>query len=305
MATVGFPGERAPDEPRRSGFIPQKQPGLHAVRLQVAGGSLNAEQLVHLAELARRYGSGLVHLTARQGVELLDVPEEHCLALADELARSGLSVGVRGNRVRTVTACSAERCRFGLIRAQALAAAIDARFYGRGGLPHKFKLCVTGCPNACLKPRENDLGIQGVARLRLVPDRCTGCGACVRACPAGALTLAEGIPVIDRRRCLGCSRCVRICAQSAWHETEAGFRVFAGGKMGKFPRLGRVVFPFLKGEESVLTVIDATLSFYASEGKPKERFADTLRRVGSQRYRAYVRERLSASVAPPVPTVTA
>jgi dissimilatory sulfite reductase (desulfoviridin) alpha/beta subunit len=63
--------------------------------------------------------------------------------------------------------------------------------------------------------------------------------------------------------------------------------------MGKFPRLGRVVFPFLRGEESVLTVIGATLSFYASEGKPKERFADTIRRVGWQRYRAYVRESLS------------
>jgi dissimilatory sulfite reductase (desulfoviridin) alpha/beta subunit len=287
------------EDPRRSGFIPQKQPGLYAVRLQVAGGSLGADQLVRLAELVRRYGSGLVHLTARQGVELLDIPSEQCPALSAELKRSGLSVGVRGNRVRTVTACSAERCRFGLIRAQGLAAAIDAHFYGRGGLPHKFKIGVTGCPNACLKPRENDLGIQGVVRVRLAPDRCTGCGACVRACPAGALKLAEGIAVIDRRRCLGCSRCVRVCAQSAWQQAEVGFRVFAGGKMGKFPRLGRVVFPFVTGEESVLTVIDATLSFYASEGKPQERFADTIRRVGWDRYRAYVRERLSAPALRP------
>jgi dissimilatory sulfite reductase (desulfoviridin) alpha/beta subunit len=282
------------EEPRRSGFIPQKQPGLFAVRLEVAGGSLNAEQLAHLAEVARRYGSGQVHLTARQGVELVDIPGEHCQALSAELARVGLNVGVRGNRVRTVTACSAERCRFGLIQAQHLAQLIDQRFYARGGLPHKFKVGVTGCPNACLKPRENDLGVQGVVRVRLAPERCTGCGACLQACPAQALRLEEGLPVIRRRRCLGCSGCVRVCPQSAWQQTEAGFRVFAGGKMGKFPRLGRVVFPFVTGEESVLTVIDATLSFYAGEGKPKERFADTLRRAGWQRYRAYVRERLSA-----------
>jgi dissimilatory sulfite reductase (desulfoviridin) alpha/beta subunit len=305
MATVGFLCERLPDDPRRSGFIPQKQLGLYAVRLQVAGGSLNAEQLVGLAELARRYGSGLVHLTARQGVELLDVPGENCAGLSAALARVGLSVGVRGNRVRTVTACSGERCRFGLIQAQGLAAVIDERFYAQGGLPHKFKLGVTGCPNACLKPRENDVGVQGMARVALTPDRCTGCGACVKVCPASALRLEAGIAVIDRRRCLGCSQCVRVCPQSAWEQVAHGFRVFVGGKMGKFPRLGRVAFPFLTGERTLLTVIDATLSFYASQGKPKERFADTLRRVGWQRYRAYVRERLPASTSRRSPTPTA
>jgi len=291
MATVGFLCERLREEPRRSGFIPQKQSGLFAVRLQVAGGSLNAEQLAGLAEIARRYGSGLVHLTARQGVELLDVPGENCAGLSAELARVGLSLGVCGNRVRTVTACSAERCRFGLIQAQGLAALINDRFCGRGGLPHKFKIGITGCPNACLKPRENDVGVQGVARVALTPDRCTGCGACVKACPASALRLEDGIAVIDRRRCLGCSQCVRVCPQSAWEQAARGFRVFVGGKMGKFPRLGRVAFPFLTGEDKLLAVIDATLSFYANQGHSKERFADTLRRVGWQRYRAYVRER--------------
>jgi anaerobic sulfite reductase subunit C len=291
-------GEEAP---RRSGFIPQKQSGLFTVRLQVAGGSLTAEQLAHLAELARRYGSGLVHLTARQGVELVDVPGGNCEALSAALAQVGLSVGVRGNRVRTVTACPAERCRFGLIQAQGLAAVIDDRFYGRGGLPHKFKLCVTGCPNACLKPSENDLGIQGVARVALTPDRCNGCGVCIRACPAHALRLEDDIAVIDRRRCLGCSQCVRVCPQSAWQQVAHGFRVSVGGKMGKFPRLGRVAFPFLTGEEKLLAVIDATLSFYASQGVPKERFADTLRRVGWPRYRAYVRQQLSTSTSPRAP----
>ena len=35
------------------------------------------------------------------------------------------------------------------------------RLGGRAGLPHKFKIGISGCPNGCTKPKENDLGIMG------------------------------------------------------------------------------------------------------------------------------------------------
>jgi dissimilatory sulfite reductase (desulfoviridin) alpha/beta subunit len=43
-----------------------------------------------------------------------------------------------------------------------LAKILDERFYGRYGLPHKFKMGVTGCPNSCTKPQEHDLGLMAV-----------------------------------------------------------------------------------------------------------------------------------------------
>ncbi|MGI6425205.1 MAG: hypothetical protein ACOX2A_08330 [Tepidanaerobacteraceae bacterium] len=45
-------------------------------------------------------------------------------------------------------------------------------------LPHKFKIGVGGCPNNCIKPDLNDLGVIG----QLVPifdeELCYGCKKC-------------------------------------------------------------------------------------------------------------------------------
>lgn len=48
------------------------------------------------------------------------------------------------------------------------------------------------------------------------PERCTGCGSCVRLCPMGYLTMADGVPRIrERRRCIGCGHCVAACPRQA------------------------------------------------------------------------------------------
>lgn len=47
-------------------------------------------------------------------------------------------------------------------------------------------------------------------------DRCTGCGTCVRVCPVGAATMAEGAyPLYDLDACIGCSQCIAMCPEVA------------------------------------------------------------------------------------------
>jgi len=56
-------------------------------------------------------------------------------------------------------------------------------------------------------------------RLKIDVDRCTACGACVEACPFGALKL-ERVAAVDLLRCTLCGACVEVCPTDAISRTE-------------------------------------------------------------------------------------
>lgn len=51
--------------------------------------------------------------------------------------------------------------------------------------------------------------------LTIEVDRCTGCGACVQACPQGAISLVDGVAQIDSSLCTECQACVNACPKGA------------------------------------------------------------------------------------------
>lgn len=282
------------------GLMKQRDPGQVAARLRVVGGRLTADQLEAIAAACRRHGDGTVHLTVRQSVEIPHVPREAGDAVAADLAAAGLELGACGARVRGVPACPATGCAHGVVDAQALAQALDERFFGRDGLPHKFKLAVTGCPNGCAKPHENDVGVGGARPTAFHPEDCTACGACVDACPIpGLLALEDGALRVrtDPRPgcegqpdgCIQCGDCVAACPTGAWEDTGPAFAVFVGGRMGRRPRLGeRLPFVLRRGAE-VVALVDRALAWYAREGRPRERFGDTIERLGLPALLAWLR----------------
>ena len=44
---------------------------------------------------------------------------------------------------------------------------------------------------------------------------CRGCGACVKACPAGALSMENGKVVYDYEKCCQCDTCLKTCQNGA------------------------------------------------------------------------------------------
>ncbi len=268
-------------ELKAGGLMKQSEKDLFSVRLRVVGGYMKADQLEKLAEISRKYGRGHIHLTTRQGAEIPyisfhDVEDVRC-----ELAEVGLEFGACGTRVRTITACQGLSCYNGLIDAQALAAKLDEKFFGKGGYPHKFKIGIAGCPNACTKPHENDLGIMGNILKVFVPDRCTLCGLCVKACPIeGALEIIEGELQYHQSACVRCGACIASCPTDAWVREAVSYAVFAGGKMGKNPRFAdRLPFD-ITDENSLVVLIDRVLEWYKRNGVRGERFGTTIDRVG-------------------------
>lgn len=57
------------------------------------------------------------------------------------------------------------------------------------------------------------------SRLAPIPsfkrDKCVGCGECMRRCPAKAIELREGYPVLSRKKCIHCFCCQELCPKKA------------------------------------------------------------------------------------------
>lgn len=272
-------------ELKSGGFMKQKEKDLFSVRLRVIGGYIHSDQLPKLAKIANKYGHGYIHLTTRQGIEIPYIHFKDFDELRQELAKVGLEVGACGPRVRTITACQGEICSHGLISPQKLAKEIDRQFFGLSGLPHKFKIGISGCPNSCTKPYENDFGIMGTIKKDFIQENCNGCGLCLEVCPIKTIYLdEENIARYDTKKCIGCGECVFICPTGAWQKKREGFVIFVGGKMGKFPQLGERVGT-IWDEEKLFTYLKETIKFYQEEGKKGERFGETISRLGLEYYK--------------------
>lgn len=274
-------------ELKSGGLMKQKEKELFSLRLRIVGGFVKSEQLIKLSEIARIYGKGYIHLTTRQGIEIPYVNFKDFEKVKEELKLVELEMGACGQRVRTVTACQGKECSHGLIDCLSLAKDIDKEYFGIGGHPHKFKIGITGCPNACIKPYENDLGIMGRLKKSFVKKNCNYCGLCAQVCPVGAIEVDKDNEklIFHEDKCIGCGDCVYSCPTDAWQKRQEGYSIFIGGKMGKFPKLGIKVFDFIDTKEKVFEIIKKTLAFYKKFGKKGERFRETLDRVGIDIYK--------------------
>lgn len=266
---------------KNGGFMRQVQKDYFSLRIRITAGQLSAQHLAKVSEIAQQYGRGKVHMTARQSIEIPFIHVDVVDAVKKALADSGLRAATCGPGVRTITACQGTSvCSSGCIDTFALADAFDERFYARP-LPHKFKLGITGCRNNCLKAEENDLGVKGGVQPSWQEELCTYCSACEKICPGKAITVDKGNKTLNfnQDQCVSCGKCVKICPTKAW-EGRSGFILYFGGLYGNRISVGKQLLPIIFDEEQVFKVVETTLEFFKTQGKSKERFGNTLDRVG-------------------------
>ncbi|AKB37040.1 Sulfite reductase-related protein [Methanosarcina siciliae C2J] len=268
---------------KSKGFLSQRQENMFSMRLKVVSGNLDAEKLRAIADTAEKYGSGYVHITSRQQIEVPFVKLEDAETANSELEKQGISGGSAGKKVRAVVACQGDRvCRNGLINCQDLAYRIDEKYFGEA-VPKKFKVAVTGCPAACVRPQENDFGVMGAVKPEILEENCVGCKLCEKACKVGAITVQDDKARIDPEKCILCGACIATCRKDALREEKPGYTIFVGGNGGRHPRQGRKLLE-LANEEQLFSILEKTFEYYRKEGLDGERFGNLLDRLGFEKY---------------------
>ena len=145
------------------GFLQHKGTNKFNGRVITRNGRITADEAQAITDSARHYGDGHLMMTTRLTIEVSGIDYGDIDAFRADLAEAGLETGGTGAKVRPVVSCKGTTCQYGLYDTYALSEEIHQRFY-KGyrdvALPHKFKIAVGGCPNNCVKPNLNDLGMQ-------------------------------------------------------------------------------------------------------------------------------------------------
>ena len=273
------------------GFLNHKGTNKFNGRIITRNGRITNEECQAIAEAARLYGDGHMMFTTRLTVEVSGIDYNDIDAFRACVGKAGLETGGTGSKVRPVVSCKGTTCQYGLYDTYALSEEIHNRFY-KGyadvSLPHKFKIAVGGCPNNCVKPDLNDLGIVGARVPGYDPEKCKGCKKCQieTSCPIRAAKLVEGKLVIDPNLCNSCGRCVGKCPFHCNDQGEYGWKVYVGGRWGKRVAHGRMLDKVFTDKAEVLDVVEKAILLFRDQGISGERFADTIERIGFENAQA-------------------
>jgi len=290
------------DELKRVGIIAQNQKDTFLIRLRTVGGDLNADELNAITRVSQKYGRGEIHLTTRQAVEIPFVNVDDLEAAREELETNGIVLGVCGPRGRGIVSCPGTAvCTSAIMETKELAAELDSLYF-RQPAPHKFKIGVSGCPNSCSKPIENDVGVMGGVLPGWDREACISCRLCVSICPVDAIEEKDSAFVLDEKKCIYCGLCIKNCSTSAWTAKKTGYTLLLGGTLGKKPRLGTRAKELVETKEALLGHIERSFKFYLAHGRKKERFGHTLDRIGVEKAFAEIfsdnNEAVGTAVAP-------
>jgi sulfite reductase (ferredoxin) len=145
------------------GVYEQRVVGKYMVRVRIGAGLALPYQLERIAQLSKTYGSGIVHVTTRQDIQIHQVNIEDTPDVLEGLLEVDLSTrGGGGNTVRNVTACPrAGVCpkeEFDVAPYAIATAEYLLQDRSSFNLPRKYKIVFSGCSDDCAFASVADLG---------------------------------------------------------------------------------------------------------------------------------------------------
>ncbi len=290
----------------KNAFRVTKNKYITALRVRIPGGGLSSDTLNMIADIARKYGDGSIHMTTRQGFEILNIPmermEEVNIAIQPLIEQTNINQcekneGYPSAGTRNVAACIGNKvCTKAQYNTTEFARKIEKLIY-----PDDLhvKVALTGCPNDCIKSRMHDIGVIGMCLPEYDPYRCISCNACVQKCKnlsTNALKMVNYKIVRDHDKCIGCGECVVNCPNNAWTRSpKKYFKICIMGRTGK--KNPRIAEDFIKwaDEDVVVKVIENTYKFtrkYITPTAPngKEHIGYIVDRAGFKEYKKWALE---------------
>lgn len=275
-----------------------------ALRVRIPGGCVDPESLMTVSKIASEYGNGQIHITTRQGFEILGIDMEDMQEVNKliqpiidkmDINQTTRDAGYPSAGTRNISACVGNKvCPKGQYNTTKFAKKIEDAVF-----PNDLhvKVALTGCPNDCIKARSHDFGIIGMALPIYEKDRCVSCGACVKKCKSvstGALHTENYRVIRDHSKCIGCGECVLNCPTNAWtRDSKKYYRLAIMGRSGKKnPRLAED-FLIWADEENIIKIILNTYRYvehYIDRSLQKEHIGYIVDRTGFMEFKKWALE---------------
>ncbi len=158
-----------PVDPHRDhlGVHPQVQAGLYYLGATTLRGRFTGDQMIAVADIADRFGSGALRCTNRQNIIVLDVPDGQVDEAAASLRDVGLPTEASTFRRGVISCTGMEFCKLAIVETKERAAELIEHLERRvGDISGSLRINLNGCPNACAQYQVADIGLQGgIARL--------------------------------------------------------------------------------------------------------------------------------------------
>jgi sulfite reductase beta subunit-like hemoprotein len=223
-----------PIDPHRDhlGVHPQVEAGRYYLGATTLRGRFSGEQMIAVADIAARFGSGELRCTNRQNVIVLGVPDGDVEEAAASLADVGLPTEASTFRRGIISCTGMEFCKLAIVetkdRARDLIEHLERRV---GDVAGSLRINLNGCPNACAQYQVADIGLQGgIARLgdgRRVQGFILHIGGRLGADPGfGRRVASKALPADDAKYAV--ERLVR--AYAAERPADGTFAEWAGGQ---------------------------------------------------------------------------
>lgn len=144
------------------GVHPQNEEGLSYIGVIAPVGRLLAAQMLALADIAERFGTGELRFTVWQNVIVPNVAAANLEAAIDAIRATGLGIASGGVLSGTVACTGNQGCKYAATNTKSHAIALANFLDKRFKILQPINLHVTGCSHSCAQHYIGDIGLMGV-----------------------------------------------------------------------------------------------------------------------------------------------